>query len=381
MVVSRAPMRISFGGGGTDLEAYYARFEGFVLSTAINHYCYVAAAEPADSGIHIRSADYSVPEAYPAGSLPAARGPLALPKAAIALFAHDGLTERGVSLVLASDVPPGTGLGSSSAIAVALIHAIADYLDIHMDASRVADLACHLEIERLGMPIGKQDQYASAFGGLNTITFTTDGVDVHPLALAAEVSRELRSRLLLFSTGRRHDSGAILTKQRDDTRREPAVAARLHQIKALGLAMRDALLAGDLDAFGHLLDRAWREKRKLSKAISSASIDRWYAAARAAGALGGKITGAGGGGFLLLYAPPENVRAVRAAMEASGLRELPFDFDTTGARTLTRLPDEHRARLLGDGAHGCLHSSLGSGRSMPDLPHVSPFAVPPTKGG
>jgi D-glycero-alpha-D-manno-heptose-7-phosphate kinase len=160
---------------------------------------------------------------------------------------------------------------------------------------------------------------------------------VQPLALPQRVRRALHARLLLFATGSRHDSSAILRRQRDDTRCKPMVVARLRQIKALGLAMRDALLTEDLNGFGRLLDRAWREKRRLSAAISNTSIDTWYFAARSAGALGGKITGAGGGGFLLLYAPPEKASAVRDTLRDCGLRELPFDFETVGVHTLTHL--------------------------------------------
>ena len=328
MIISQAPMRVSFGGGGTDLEAYYERFGGFVLSAAINHYCYATASASSDGGIHIHTAD------APAGEMRST----ALPEVAVDMFLDAGLSARGVRLTLASDVPPGTGLGSSSAMAVALVHALGGYLRIPMAPAEIARRACQLEIERLGMPIGKQDQYASAYGGLNSITFACDGdVDVRPLPLPQRIRRSLHARLLLFATGSRHNSSAILRRQSDDTRRKPLVAARLHQIKALGLAMRDTLQRGDLDAFGRLLDRAWREKRRLSVAISNTSIDTWYFAARSAGALGGKITGAGGGGFLLLYAPPEKIAHVRAALEDCGLRELPFAFETAGVHTLRSL--------------------------------------------
>lgn len=340
MIISRAPVRISFGGGGTDLEAYYSRFGGFVLSTAINHYCYVAASEPDDGGIHVRSTDSPMLDAHLRRITD--DSPQTLPLAAITLFARRGLARRGVSLTLASDVSPGTGLGSSSAMAVALIHALGAYLHLHMDAATIADLACQLEIERMGMPIGKQDQYASALGGLNTIMFASDGVDVQSLTLPEKTRRALQARLLLFATGRRHNSRTILSRQRDDTRRKRAVVNRLHRIKKLGLAMRDALLAEDLDAFGRLLDQSWREKRQLSSAISNTSIDSWYFVARTAGALGGKITGAGGGGYLLLYAPPEKIRSVRQVMADCGLRELPFDFERDGVCSLANLPNEHQ---------------------------------------
>lgn len=348
MIVVRAPARISFGGGGTDLEAYYGRFGGLVLSAAITRYAYVVARPSPDQGIAIVSADYRTAEQLDPGQPIEVREPLALPKAALAAFDGcadaGGLRARGVRLFLAADVPPGTGLGSSSAMAVALVRALAAYTDMPLDAARIADLACQIEIEHLGLPIGKQDQYASAFGGLNSIAFTSERVRVTPLALPDAALEALASRLLLFATGGTRSSASILRGQRAETRDNPAVVARLHHLKALAVAMRDALTAEDFDGFGALLDRAWQEKRSLSAAISSSAIDAAYAAARAAGAAGGKITGAGGGGFLLLYAPPRRRAAVRAAMAARGLRELTFAFDRTGA-TILRGHEERRSVL------------------------------------
>ena len=334
MVIVRAPVRISFGGGGTDLAAYYLHFGGFVVSTAITRYCYAVADWSADGGIHIGSADYRVWETYPRGRIPAAEGPLALAKAAVAWFANRGLLERGISLFLASEVLPGTGLGSSSAMAVALVRALAAHIDMPVTAVDVAELACDLEIERLGMPIGKQDQYASACGGLNAIEFTAGGVSVTPLDLPADLITALSSRLLLFSTGQMHDSGAILRQQKADTQTNPRTIESLHRIKSLAGEIRAALLAEDLDRFGQLLDLGWREKRSLSRQISTAAIDRYYKAAGKAGAAGGKVVGAGGGGFLLLYCSAHRQEAVRATMARLGLQELTFDFDFTGAQVL-----------------------------------------------
>jgi D-glycero-alpha-D-manno-heptose-7-phosphate kinase len=334
----RAPVRISFGGGGTDLAAYYNRFGGFVVSAAIARYAYVAVGPSEDGCTRIVSADYGVEERFARGEVPPVEEPLALPKGALAWFAARGegvCLRDGVDLFLRADVPPGTGLGSSSAMAVALFGALAARVGMPADAARLAELASWLEIERLDRPIGKQDQYASAFGGLNAIEFTPDGVRVRRLALPAATVAALDARLLLFSTGRRRDSAAILRGQRADTGAKPATIEGLHRIKALAGEMRDALAGGELDEFGRLLDRGWQEKRRLSSAISSAAIDGWYDAARAAGALGGKITGAGGGGFLLLYCPLPAQEAVRAAMAKRGLRELPFTFDLDGVRALT----------------------------------------------
>jgi D-glycero-alpha-D-manno-heptose-7-phosphate kinase len=333
-IIARAPLRISFGGGGTDLAAYYERFGGFVVSAAITRYCYVAAGPARDGGIHITSADYHAWEDFKPGAIPPVSEPLQLPKAAIEWFADRGLQDEGVTLFTTSEVPPGTGLGSSSAMAVALCRAIASYLGLPMTAADLASVACRLEIERLDMPIGKQDQYASAFGGINSITFTAGGVDVQPLGILPNVARALDRRLLLFSTGQSRNSAKILRQQRTDTGVKQDVTDSLHQLKGLASEMRLALLDGDLDRFGELLDVGWQHKKRLSGMVSSNDIDRSYAAAREAGALGGKITGAGGGGFLLLYAPPRKQAAVRAAMSSLGLREMTFNFDVDGAHVL-----------------------------------------------
>lgn len=332
-ILARAPVRISFAGGGTDLPAYYVPHGGLVLSAAIGRYCHVMARATEDRSIRISSGDYHVWQTWPAGVIPPVEEPLSLPKAAVERFAPQ-LRERGVDLFLSAEVPPGSGLGSSSAMAVALVHALAAHTGEPLDAPRAAALACDLEIGRLKMPIGKQDQYASAFGGLNSIVFARRGVKVEPVPLVPEVSSALGARLLLFSTGQTHHSGAILRQQRADTTAKPVVTASLHRLKAMAEEMRQALEAAELDRFGALLHRGWQLKKHLSGMISSDAIDRSYAAARKAGALGGKITGAGGGGFLLLYCPPERQAALRGRMAELELTELPFDFDSLGARVM-----------------------------------------------
>jgi D-glycero-alpha-D-manno-heptose-7-phosphate kinase len=334
-VVARAPLRVSFGGGGTDLAPYYERFGGLVVSAALARNCTVVATPTPDGSVRIKSADYGISQSFRRGEVVSVAEPLALPRAAVERFWRNGLAERGVELRLASQAPPGSGLGGSSAMAVALVRALAAYTHTPLDPGRAAGLACWLEIERLGLPIGKQDQCASAFGGLNAITFAREGVDVTPLVLPAGALATLKARLLLFWTGRTHDSAAILRQQRAPTSANGAVTESLHRLKALAAAMRNALVTGDLDAFGRLLDRAWQQKRGLSPHISSAAIDGWYAAARAAGALGGKIAGAGGGGYLLLYCPPLRQAAVRGALSALGLREMPCRFDLEGAEVAT----------------------------------------------
>ena len=342
MVIVRAPVRISFGGGGTDLAAYYTHHGGFVVSAAITRYSYVVARQPADRSIWINSADYRVCEAFERGQIPPVEEPLSLPKAAIESFADLGLRQKGVDLFLAAEAPPGTGLGSSSAMSVALIRALSAYLGLSLDKAALADRACRLEIERLDMPIGKQDQYASAFGGLNTIEFTANGVHVRPLNLPASVAADLSARLMLFSTGQSRHSSGILRQQRADTHTKPEVVEALHRLKELAHRMRHALLAHNLDEFGRLLDVGWQEKKRLSNKVSSGQIETWYTAARSAGALGGKIAGAGGGGFMLLYVPVEKQAAVRAVMAGHGLQEMAFDFDFGGVQVMTA-PETARA--------------------------------------
>ncbi len=336
-VVARAPVRISFGGGGTDLPAYYERFGGFVVGAAIARYAYAVAGPSLDGGVGINSADYRLWERTPPGEVPAVAEPLSLPKAAVEWFAERGLLGgRGVELFTASEVPPGSGLGSSSAMAVALVRALAGHVGLALEKGEVADLASRLEIDRLQRPIGRQDQYASTFGGLNAIEFRADGVEVSPLPVAADVAAALNERLLLFSTGQTRDSAGILGRQRAATTTNSATVERLHRMKELAWRMRDALVAADLDGFGRLLDEGWRLKRGLGNGISSAAIDRWYAAARGAGALGGKIAGAGGGGFLMLYCPTDHARLTQF-MLSQGMRRLPYNLEFEGAKVITNV--------------------------------------------
>lgn len=360
MVIVRAPVRASFGGGGTDLAAYYERFGGLVVSTSITRSCYVLASPAPDGAIRIASADYGVQVEWPFGTPPPADPPLALPKAAVALFMERGLLQQGVSLSLASDVPPGSGLGASSAMAVALAKALSEFCGVPAMPGDVAELACALEIERLGMPIGKQDQYASAFGGLNALEFERSGVRVTPLNVAPDTRESLDSRLLLFWTGKSRDSSGILHHQRADTETKPEVVESLHRLKALAGEMRTALEVGALDAFGRLLDRAWREKSQLSGRVSTAAINDIYAAACRAGALGGKITGAGGGGFLLLYCPLERQHAVRTVLARYRMREFPFALDTSGVQLLSAMP-AGLAQRMAFAAAGAASDVAGSG--------------------
>jgi D-glycero-alpha-D-manno-heptose-7-phosphate kinase len=331
-LIAQAPVRISFGGGGTDLAAYYRRYGGIVVSTAINRYVYTIVSEGHFDSQQIISADYHTFYRRPLTENLIWDGDLALPKTVLGYF---GMT-TGVNIFLASEVPPGTGLGSSGSVAVSMVAALAHWLNRPMDKGEIAEVACHIEIDRMGMPVGKQDQYAAAFGGLNVFTFREGGVEVEPIHLDADTLDRLQHSILLFYTGRARDSANILKHQRNASQEDrPEVIQRLHAIKSLGLEIRDALVAGDIPAFGSLMHQSWLNKRGLVANISNSNIDLWYEVARKAGAIGGKITGAGGGGFLMLVCPPERHAAVAEALNAHGLRRMDFAFDYVGARAVS----------------------------------------------
>jgi D-glycero-alpha-D-manno-heptose-7-phosphate kinase len=321
-------MRISFGGGGTDLEAYYANYGGLVISTAINKYFYAVITTDESDDLQVISADYrSLFRHSPYNDL-FWNGDLALPKA---ILHHFGI-RRGINLFVASEVPPGTGLGSSSAAAVTLVRAISTLVEQPMTRQQVAELASFIEITKMGMPIGKQDQYASAFGGLNKITFTRQGVMVEPLRIAPEVRQALERRLLLFFTGTSRESTSILKHQRKSTEEQDgAVLQALHHIKQVAIDVQACLERGDLEEFARLLDYAWQEKRRLAPGLSTGFIDECYSLALHHGAAAGKITGAGGGGFLLLYCREQAQEAVTRVLEERGLKRMNFRFDQQGA--------------------------------------------------
>ena len=333
MIIVRAPVRISFGGGGTDLAAYYQHYDGYVISAAITRYCYIVLGERSDGMLQISSSDYHNWRSYPRGVKPELTPPLALPAAALRWFMNHErkCMHYGLELFMGSEVPPGSGLGSSSAMAVALAHALSGFCGSTLSPQQAAELACTFEIDMLHEPIGKQDQYASAFGGLNSIEFTAHETRVTPLNLSRENLMTLRSRLLLFNTGLTHNAGKILGGEREDMQHGRGdMIEHLHRMKAIAHEMHAVLLAGDFDQFGRLLDEIWHVKHGLSPLISSTQIDHYYEMARRAGASGGKLTGAGGGGFLLLYCLPDKQQAVRNVLTQTGLQEMPFEFDMAG---------------------------------------------------
>jgi D-glycero-alpha-D-manno-heptose-7-phosphate kinase len=347
MLIGRSPVRISFGGGGTDLPSYYEQFGGAVLSTAINKYFYTILGNRSDGRIQVISSDlrlfgnWNDLAALP--GLPADNKGLEIPLAVL----KDLGANLAADLFLASEIPPGTGLGSSASVCVNLLKVLTTYLRCPLSKYDLAERAFRITRFGLNRHVGKQDEYAAAFGGLNYIRFNPDGTtQVEPLQLDPGILSALQSNLMLFFTGAAHHSWDILAEQEQSTRLPAGSAVEaLHQVKEAGALMKEALLCGDLEHFGHLLDDAWQAKKRVSHRISNPRIDRFYAVAREHGAVGGKITGAGGGGFLLLYAEPPCQEPVRAALQGEGLQEMAFAFDSQGAQVIVNDPfidhDEH----------------------------------------
>jgi D-glycero-alpha-D-manno-heptose-7-phosphate kinase len=339
MLIVRSPVRISFGGGGTDLPAYFETHGGAVLSAAINKYFYTIVGKRTDGRIQIISSDLKVFETWNDISrinVKESGSALEIPLAVVKELGH----RVAVDLFLASEIPPGTGLGSSASVCVNVLQAMTSYLNLPLSKHELAEKAFHIASRVLGKPVGKQDEFAAAFGGLNFFVFNPDGsTQVEPVNLRPEVMSGLQRRLMLFFTGTARDSWSILREQETLTRKQGGTAVKsLHRIRELAARMRRALEEGDLPAFGLLLHEGWENKKKISARISSSAIDRLYNLARENGAVGGKITGAGGGGFMLLYCDEENQAAVREAFAAEGIQEMKFAFDFAGSRVLINDP-------------------------------------------
>jgi len=331
MLIARAPMRVSFAGGGTDFESYYSQFGGLVVSAAIDKYFYVFLMNNRRENIQIMSSDYQTFHRQNAGEEMLWDGDLALPRA---VLNHFNIRE-GLSMFLASQVPPGTGLGSSSTVTVSIIKAVSSLLGLGLSKQEVANLACTIEIDKLGMPIGKQDQYAAAYGGINTVTFSREGIRVEPLMLAPGTLAGLESNILLFYTGAARETARMLSTQNDAVRAgDPAVLDALHAIKAMAQDTRRCLETGTLNVFGEILHASWERKKQLAPGVSTSRIDEYYETARAHGAIGGKITGAGGGGFLMLYCSRGTGSRITEALERLGLKRMDFSIDFDGARIL-----------------------------------------------
>jgi D-glycero-alpha-D-manno-heptose-7-phosphate kinase len=331
MLIARAPVRISLAGGGTDLPAYYERHGGFVINTTIDKYFYVFLNVINENGLQITSSDYRAFYRYNGDDPPLWDDDLGLPRA---ILDHFGVIS-GLSMFLASEVPPGTGLGSSSAVTVAIIKALAAAQGLPLARQDLAELACTIEIEKLSQPIGKQDQYASAFGGLNAIVFTADGVTVEPLWLPMETLERLQRNLLLFFTGSSRDASRILSQQKQASEeQDPRVVEALHAVRVMVEEVRQCLQRGELRRFGELLHRNWQRKKEFAPGVTTDYIDRCYQVARDNGAIGGKITGAGGGGFFMVYCEEGARERLTHSLEAEGLRRMDYCFESNGAQVL-----------------------------------------------
>jgi D-glycero-alpha-D-manno-heptose-7-phosphate kinase len=320
VIITQTPYRVSFAGGGTDLPAFYTHEAGAVLSVGVNHHMYVTVSPRFDRTTRVAYTRVEIADAIDKIEHTIAREALRM----TGLGPHLEITTVG-------DVPAGTGMGSSSSLAVGMLNALYAYKGRVTSPGMLAEKACEIEIDILGKPIGRQDQYAAAFGGVNYIRFNPDhSVDVEPVPCEPGFLSELEKHILLLYTDQQRDADVILKKQSEGSVNKMDV---LRQMRDLAGEMRQTMGGGgNLDEFGRLLHEGWELKRSLGFGISNAGVDEWYAAARKAGAMGGKLLGAGGGGFLLVMAPPERHEAIREAVGRP--RELAFKIDRRGSRVI-----------------------------------------------
>lgn len=320
MYLARSPLRISIGGGGTDLPSYYERFGSSFVSVAIRKYVYVNVVRPFEKGIYLK---YSNSEFV--------RNLNDIKHGIIreSLRELDPFVES-MEITTLADIPSGTGLGSSGCFGVAMIAALAKDLGINLTRQEIAELACRIEMENLGLPTGKQDQYTSAFGGLNEYVIDVQGaVTVKPLVLPNHFLEKLEKALVLFFTGYSRSAASILEDQDSKSKiSDSSMIDRLHHTQELGNNIKASLLNGDLCSFGNLMNEHWESKVKRSENISNTTINEWYRRGLDNGAIGGKLVGAGGGGFLLFVA--EDPERLKAEMNRVGLREVPVEFDHHG---------------------------------------------------
>jgi len=324
MIIARSPLRITLGGGGTDLPSYYREHEGFLVAAAIDKYVYVTVMRPFTPGIYLKYSQLEHVEAVAEVHHPIIRE-------AIDML---GFRTPQLEITTLTDIPAGTGLGSSGSFTTALLKALYAHRKRLIQPQELAELACHIEIERLKEPIGKQDQYIAAFGGITCFQFHKDDrVTAEPLRVSMDTMFDLEDHLLLFFTGFSRSAGSILKDQQAKTEQHDAEMLRnLHYVKELGYRSQKALLEGKPEEFGHLMHEHWEHKKKRTQGMSNAHIDECYELGRKNGAVGGKVVGAGGGGFLLFYATDRN--KLRHAMAKAGLEEVRFRFDFEGTKVL-----------------------------------------------
>ncbi len=325
MILSRAPTRITLGGGGTDLKSYYSKHGGFLIAGAINKYCTLLANRRFYDSIRLSYSQMEIRDNV-------ASIEHRIFQATLKLIG----IEKGIELHSAADVPAGCGLGTSSSFTVSLLNALHAYKKDFISQKQLAEEACHIEIDILGEPIGKQDQYLAAFGGLICLTFDQNGeVLVEPLRISSESLDQLEGNILLFFTGKERNASEILSEQDEKCKHgDPGMADNLHQIKEIGLETRKYLENGQVNMLAELLHAHWEIKKKRSRGMSDPFIDECYEVARKNGAAGGKLIGAGGGGFLMFYCENNHKPQLIETMQKMGLRWERFHFDFDGAKIL-----------------------------------------------
>jgi D-glycero-alpha-D-manno-heptose-7-phosphate kinase len=326
MIITRSPLRISLGGGGTDLPSYYREHGGFLIAGAIDKYVYLTLHESFTPDLILKYSQTERVEKLEEIKHPIVREAMRLV----------GVDPRYLEIASMADIPAGTGLGSSGSFTTALLQALHAYKKGIIHPRELAEQACTIEIEKLGEPIGKQDQYIAAFGGLTCFTFTPDGrVEAEPLRVSTETQWNLEDHLGMYFTGYSRSASAILKEQDSRSRQKDAeMTANLHFVKELGLRSKQALESGDLQAFGRIMHEHWEHKKRRSGGMSNPRIDAWYQLALQNGAVGGKLIGAGGGGFLLFLA--EDRARLRKALHAAGMEEVRFRFDYQGTAVVSR---------------------------------------------
>jgi D-glycero-alpha-D-manno-heptose-7-phosphate kinase len=324
MIITRSPLRITLGGGGTDLPSYYRQYGGFLVSAAIDKYVYVTVTRPFSPGIYLKYSKLEHVDRVDDVQHPIMRE-------AIRLL---DFRSPQIEITTLADIPAGTGLGSSGSFTTALLKALYAHRRRLLHPDELAEIACDIEINRLGEPVGKQDQYISAFGGVTCFTFNADdSVEACPLKVEMDTLLDLEDNLLLFFTGYSRKAGAFLADQKVRTESaDERILTNLHDLKQMGVDSRRALETRNLPLFGDLMHAQWEHKKQRSDGMSNPAIDEWYELGRRSGAIGGKLVGAGGGGFLLFYC--EDHRRLRTAMASAGLDEVRFHFDFEGTKVL-----------------------------------------------
>ncbi len=324
MIITRSPLRITLGGGGTDLPSYYRNYGGFLISAAIDKYVYVTIMRPFTEGIFLKYSKLEHVDRVDEVRHPIIREALRMME----------LRTPQIEITTLADIPAGTGLGSSGSFTTALVKALYAHRRRLIHPAELARIACEIEIDRLGEPVGKQDQYIAAFGGITSFRFHTDDeVEAQPLNITMDTLFDLEDRLLLFFTGFSRSAGSILKDQETRTQEsDQEMLSNLHYVKELGFRSREALEKRRTAEFGEIMHEHWEHKKGRSGGMSNSKINEWYEIARKNGAIGGKLVGAGGGGFLMFYT--ENRSKLRKAMSQAGLEEVRFRFDFEGTKIL-----------------------------------------------